>query len=85
MAKMSASHIMISNLMKLQDVFNLIVEKKVGTFSGSGIIFFDGKHVLLLKKKNGRWVFLAGEAGATEPFHLEEWPRKYAVPLELFK
>ena len=66
MAKTSASHIMISNLMKLQDVFNLIVEKKVGTFSGSGIIFFDGKHVLLLKKKNGRWVFPGGKPNQGE-------------------
>jgi len=61
MAKTFASYIMISNLMKLQDVFNLIIEKKVGTFSGAGIIFFDGKNVLLLKKKNGRWVFPGGK------------------------
>jgi 8-oxo-dGTP pyrophosphatase MutT (NUDIX family) len=47
--------------MKLQEVYNLIVENKVGRFSGAGIIFFDGEDVLLLKKPNGRWVFPGGK------------------------
>jgi len=47
--------------MKIQDVFNLIVESRVGRFSGAGIVFFDGKQVLLLKKPNGRWCFPGGK------------------------
>lgn len=47
--------------MKIQDVFNLIVESGVGRFSGAGIIFFDGKNVLLLKKPNSRWCFPGGK------------------------
>lgn len=47
--------------MKIQDVFNLIVESGVGRFSGAGIIFFDGKSVLLLKKTNSRWCFPGGK------------------------
>ena len=53
---------------------------------GAPILIGDSAETLLLwKQENGRWVFLAGEAGATEPFHLEEWPRKFGAPLELFK
>jgi len=52
---------MISNSMKLQDVYDLIVESGVGQFSGAGIIFFDGTNVLLLKKNNGLWVFPGGK------------------------
>ena len=47
--------------MKIQEIYNLIVESKVGRFSGAGIIFFDGKKVLLLKKNNNRWVFPGGK------------------------
>lgn len=52
---------MINNFMKLQEVYNLIVESGIGQFSGAGIIFFDGKEVLLLKKHGGRWVFPGGK------------------------
>jgi 8-oxo-dGTP pyrophosphatase MutT (NUDIX family) len=47
--------------MKIQDVYDLILEKRVGTFSGAGVIFFDGEKVLLLKKHNGAWVFPGGK------------------------
>lgn len=47
--------------MKLQEVYDLIVESAVGQFSGAGIIFFDGTKVLMLKKRNGRWVFPGGK------------------------
>ena len=47
--------------MKLQDAFNLILENKVGTFSGAGIIFFNGEEVLLLKKHNNTWAFPGGK------------------------
>jgi 8-oxo-dGTP pyrophosphatase MutT (NUDIX family) len=47
--------------MKLQEVFDIIVESGVGQFSGAGIIFFDGSKVLILKKRNGRWVFPGGK------------------------
>jgi 8-oxo-dGTP pyrophosphatase MutT (NUDIX family) len=47
--------------MKLQDVYDLIVESGVGQFSGAGIIFFDGTNVLLLRKNNGTWVFPGGK------------------------
>lgn len=47
--------------MKLQDAFNLILENRVGTFSGAGIIFYDGDKVLLLKKHNNTWVFPGGK------------------------
>jgi len=47
--------------MKLQEVYNLIIESGIGQFSGAGIIFFDGKNVLLLKKHGGRWVFPGGK------------------------
>lgn len=47
--------------MKIQDVYNLILESKIGRFSGAGIVFFDGKKVLLLKKNNKRWVFPGGK------------------------
>lgn len=47
--------------MKLQEIYDLIVESGVGQFSGAGIIFFDGKKVLLLKKPGGRWAFPGGK------------------------
>lgn len=47
--------------MKIQEVYNLILESKIGRFSGAGIVFFDGKNVLLLKKSNKRWVFPGGK------------------------
>lgn len=47
--------------MKIQDIYNLILENKVGTFSGAGIIFFDGINILLLKKSKGYWVFPGGK------------------------
>lgn len=47
--------------MKLQEVYNLLVESGIGQFSGAGIIFFDGKNVLMLKKSNGRWSFPGGK------------------------
>jgi 8-oxo-dGTP pyrophosphatase MutT (NUDIX family) len=47
--------------MKLQDVYNLILESGVGRFSGAGIIFFDNKNVLMLKKPNNKWVFPGGK------------------------
>lgn len=47
--------------MRLQEVYDLIVESGVGQFSGAGIIFFDGKKVLMLKKPSGRWSFPGGK------------------------
>lgn len=47
--------------MKIQEVYNLILESRVGRFSGAGIVFFDGKHVLMLKKPNNRWCFPGGK------------------------
>lgn len=52
---------MISNSMKLQEVYDLILENRIGTFSGAGVIFFDGEKILLLKKHNGSWVFPGGK------------------------
>lgn len=52
---------MISNSMKLQDVYDLILENRVGTYSGAGVIFFDGSKILLLKKHNNAWVFPGGK------------------------
>lgn len=57
---------MISNFMKLQEVYDLIVESGIGQFSGAGIIFFDGSNVLLLRKNNGYWVFPGGKPIAGE-------------------
>jgi len=47
--------------MKIQDIFNLMLEKKVGNFSGAGIIFFDGQCVLLLKDNTDKWGFPGGK------------------------
>lgn len=47
--------------MKLQDVYDLILENRVGTYSGAGVIFFDGSKILLLKKHNNTWVFPGGK------------------------
>lgn len=47
--------------MKLQEVYNLLIESGIGQFSGAGIIFFDGKKVLMLKKPGGRWSFPGGK------------------------
>ena len=47
--------------MKIQDIYNLILESSVGRFSGAGIIFFNGQEVLMLKKPNNRWVFPGGK------------------------
>ena len=47
--------------MKIQEVYDLIVESGIGQFSGAGIIFFDGENVLMLKKPGGRWGFPGGK------------------------
>jgi 8-oxo-dGTP pyrophosphatase MutT (NUDIX family) len=47
--------------MKLQEIYDLIVESGIGQFSGAGIIFFDGNSVLMLKKPGGRWAFPGGK------------------------
>lgn len=47
--------------MKIQDIFNLIIEGNVGNHSGAGIIFFDGISVLLLKDDTDKWSFPGGK------------------------
>jgi len=52
--------------MKIQDIFNLMLEKNVGNFSGAGIIFFDGDNVLLLKDNTDKWGFPGGKPNQGE-------------------
>jgi 8-oxo-dGTP pyrophosphatase MutT (NUDIX family) len=52
--------------MKIQDIFNEIMRHQVGSFSGAGVIFFDGKDVLVLKKPNKCWGFPGGKPNEGE-------------------
>ncbi len=47
--------------MKLQDIYNILVESKIGSFSGAGVIFFDGKCILMLENFNKRWALPGGK------------------------
>jgi 8-oxo-dGTP pyrophosphatase MutT (NUDIX family) len=47
--------------MKIQEIFNLILESNVGSHSGAGVIFFDGESVLMLKDNTSRWSFPGGK------------------------
>lgn len=54
--------------MKIQDIFNKIIESKSGCFSGAGVIFFDGEKILMLKNPNKCWGFPGGKPnGGEEP------------------
>ena len=39
--------------------------------------------LVLWHREGGAWRVLDFGAGANEPYHLEEWPRKFGTPLEL--
>jgi 8-oxo-dGTP pyrophosphatase MutT (NUDIX family) len=52
--------------MEIQDIFNKIIKSKVGHYSGAGVIFFDGKEVLVLKKPNKCWGFPGGKPNEGE-------------------
>jgi 8-oxo-dGTP pyrophosphatase MutT (NUDIX family) len=47
--------------MKIQEIFNLILESNIGNHSGAGIIFFDGECVLMLKDNTRKWSFPGGK------------------------
>lgn len=47
--------------MKIQEIFNLMMESNVGNHSGAGIIFFDGFNVLVLKDSTNKWGFPGGK------------------------
>jgi hypothetical protein len=39
--------------------------------------------LVLWHREGGAWRVLDFGAGANEPYHLEEWPRKFGTPLQL--
>ncbi len=39
--------------------------------------------LVLWQREGGAWRVLDFGAGVNEPYHLEEWPRKFGTPLEL--
>jgi len=47
--------------MKIQEVFNMMMESNVGNHSGAGILFFNGKDVLVLKDSTSKWGFPGGK------------------------
>jgi 8-oxo-dGTP pyrophosphatase MutT (NUDIX family) len=52
--------------MDIFTAYKIIKESKINQFSGAGILFFDGKKILLLKKPNGKWGFIGGKPIETE-------------------
>lgn len=47
--------------MDIFTAYKIIKESKINQFTGSGIIFFDGERILLLKKPNKKWGFVGGK------------------------
>jgi 8-oxo-dGTP pyrophosphatase MutT (NUDIX family) len=47
--------------MDIFTAYKIIKESRVNQFTGSGIIFYDGSRILLLKKTNKKWGFVGGK------------------------
>jgi 8-oxo-dGTP pyrophosphatase MutT (NUDIX family) len=47
--------------MDIFTAYKIIKESKINQFSGSGIIFYDGEKILLVKKPNKKWGFIGGK------------------------